>query len=77
MSSKAGSVLAWYQGWAARRAVMSAGSWPWRAYQVTMRVWVSRAKGTVRATITRTGLVWNEPYRRQGASAVWVAWARP
>ena len=38
MSSKAGSVLAWYQGWAWRRAVMRAGWWPWRAYQVMIRV---------------------------------------
>src|SRR5215469_15168927 len=50
MSSKAGSVLAVYQGWAVRRAVMSAAWWPWRAYQVMVRVWTSRAKGTVRAT---------------------------
>jgi hypothetical protein len=28
MSSKAGSVLVWYQGWAARRSSASAGSWP-------------------------------------------------
>src|SRR5215469_2338741 len=50
MSSKAGSVLAVYQGWSWRRAVMSAGSWPCRAYQMMMRVLVSRAKGTVRWT---------------------------
>src|SRR5215469_9426170 len=133
MSSKAGSVLAGYQGWAVRRAVMSAGSWPCRAYQVTTRVWVSRAKGTVRATaagvrvraspaprmwraskkacsmlhraayrwvkavgavirsvvtrakvaarlrakITRTGRVLNEPYHRQVIWVSWVGWARP
>src|SRR5277367_5388587 len=34
MSSKAGSVLAWYQGWARRRAVMRPGLWPCRACQV-------------------------------------------
>jgi len=50
MSSKAGSVLAWYQGWSWRRVAMSAGSWPWRAYQMTVIELVSRAKGTVRST---------------------------
>ena len=50
MSSKAGSVLVRYQGWAARRSPVSAGSWPWRAYQQTMRVCTSRANGTVRST---------------------------
>jgi hypothetical protein len=53
MSSKAGWVLAWYQGWAWRRAVMTAGSWPWRAYQMMTRVWISRANGTVRSTARR------------------------
>ncbi len=48
MSSKAGSVLVRYQGWAWRRAVMAAGSWPWRAYQMMIRVCRSRANGTVR-----------------------------
>jgi hypothetical protein len=53
MSSKAGPVLAGYQGSAARRAAMRAGSWPWRAYQVMTRVWMSRANGTVRSTARR------------------------
>ena len=48
MSSKAGSVLAGYQGCAWRRAMMRAGLWPCRAYQVMTRVQVSRANGTVR-----------------------------
>ena len=56
MSSKAGSVLAGYQGWAWRRAVMRAGLWPCRAYQMTTRVWVSRANGTVRSTARRVRL---------------------
>src|ERR1700761_2508406 len=34
MSSKAGSVLAWYQGWAWRRAAGPARWWPCRAYQM-------------------------------------------
>jgi hypothetical protein len=50
MSSKAGSVLAVYQGWSWRRRVMAAGSWPWRAYQMIVMVWARRAKGTVRWT---------------------------
>ena len=50
MSSRAGSVLAWYRGWAWRRAVMLARWWPCRAYQVMIRVLVSRADGTVRAS---------------------------
>jgi hypothetical protein len=53
MSSKAGSVLAWYQGWAWRRAVTAARWWPCRAYQVMIRVQVSRANGTVRSTARR------------------------
>ena len=56
MSSKAGSVLAWYQGWAWRRAVMPARWWPRWAYQVMTRVQVSRANGTVRSTARRVRL---------------------
>jgi len=56
MSSKAGSVLAGYQGWACRRAVMRAGLWPCRAYQVMIRVQVSRANGTMRSTARRVRL---------------------
>src|SRR5271169_5692174 len=56
MSSKAGSVLARYQGWAWRRVVMRAGLWPCRAYQVMIRVQVSRANGTVRSTARRVRL---------------------
>ena len=50
MSSKAGSVLVLYQGWSWRRLATWAGSWPRVAYQVTTRVLVIRAKGTVRVT---------------------------
>jgi len=56
MSSKAGSVLPWYQGWAWRRAVMPARWWPCRAYHTTINVQVSRANGTVRSTARRVRL---------------------
>ncbi len=69
MSSKAGSVLAWYQGWAWRRAVMSARWWPCRAYHTTTRVWVSRANGTVRSTARRVRLRASPAPRTLRASA--------
>jgi hypothetical protein len=54
MSSKAGSRLEVYQGSAARRAAMPAGSWPCRAYQMMTRVCTSSANGTARSTARRT-----------------------
>ncbi len=56
MSSNAGSVLVRYQGCAARRSSMSAGSWRCRAYQMTIRVCTSIANGTVRSTASLTRL---------------------
>jgi DDE superfamily endonuclease len=74
MSSKAGSVLAGYQGWAWRRAVMRAGLWPCRAYQwstqVMTRVQVSRANGTVRSTARRARLRASPTPRTLRASGV-------
>ena len=69
MSSKAGSVLAWYQGWAWRRAAMPARWWPCRAYQMMIRVQVSRANGTVRSTARRVRLRASPAPRTLRASA--------
>src|SRR5512132_1006492 len=56
MSSKDGSVLVWYHGWASRRARASSGWWPCRAYQTTTRDWISIPNGTVRSTAFLTRL---------------------
>jgi hypothetical protein len=69
MSSKAGSVLVVYQGWAWRRLVMLAGSWPCRAYQATTRECTSRANGTVRSTARRVRLRASPAPRMLRASA--------
>jgi hypothetical protein len=50
MSAVAGAVLVLYQGAAARRSSMSAGSWPAVAYQVTAMAWQASWNGTVRRT---------------------------
>jgi hypothetical protein len=48
MSAVAGAVLVLYQGAAARRSSMSAGSWPAVAYQVTAMAWQASCGGLQR-----------------------------